>query len=68
MNVSGLPYCEGYCGRARLAMVNSGKGTWHQRGDGYVPSAGDLIYYGNLIRILLDMSALSLLVETISKL
>lgn len=48
MNVSGLPYCEGYCGRARLAMVNSGKGTWHQRGDGYVPSAGDLIYYGKL--------------------
>ena len=48
MNVSGLPYSEGYCGRARLAMVNSGKGTWHQRGDGYVPSAGDLIYYGEL--------------------
>ena len=49
LTVTDLPYSEGYCGRARLAMVKSGKAIWHQRGaDNYVPAAGDLIYYGDL--------------------
>lgn len=43
-----MPYSEGYCGQARLAMVNSYGAQWHQRGDGYIPSAGDLIYFGEL--------------------
>lgn len=43
-----LPFDEGYCGRARLAMVRSYGAKWHQRGDGYVPAAGDLIYFGEL--------------------
>ena len=39
---------SGYCGQARLAWVNNYGATWHQRDDNYVPSAGDLIYYGDL--------------------
>lgn len=39
---------SGYCGVARKTWVNNYNAVWHQRGDGYVPSAGDLIYYGEL--------------------
>ena len=47
--IDGLSFpSSGYCGQARLAWVNCYGATWHQRGDGYVPSAGDLIYYGDL--------------------
>ncbi len=48
MTVTNMPYSEGYCGQARLKMVNLYGATWHQRGDGYIPAAGDLIYYGDL--------------------
>ena len=43
-----MPYSEGYCGQAREAMVEDYGAQWHQRGDGYVPVAGDLIYFGDL--------------------
>lgn len=48
MNVSGFPYQTGYCGEARLAMVSSGIGEWFPRGDNHIPTAGDLIYYGEV--------------------
>lgn len=43
-----MPYSKGYCGEARLEMVRSYGAEWHQRGDGYKPVAGDLIYFGEL--------------------
>lgn len=48
MLVTNMPFNEGYCGPARLKMVNYYGAEWHQRGDGYIPDDGDLIYYGAL--------------------
>lgn len=39
---------SGYCGEARSTWVNYYEAVWHERGDNYTPSSGDLIYYGDL--------------------
>lgn len=39
---------SGYCGKARATWITDFHFDWHERGDGYIPEYGDLIYYGNL--------------------
>lgn len=43
--VAKMPYGQSLCGPARDYFKISGQGTWHEFGSGYVPQAGDLVYY-----------------------
>lgn len=43
--VAKMPYNQSQCGPARDYFKVAGQGTWHALGSGYVPQAGDLVYY-----------------------
>ena len=40
-----MPYGLDFCGDARDYFTDPQKGVWHPLGSGYVPQAGDLVYY-----------------------